>query len=563
MTHTLSSVRRWRPAGLTAAADAVGERTEELSVQLRRHERSLEELVVEWEGRAARAAEARVRTELAFGRRLRARLEDVEQAIRDGVPRLQSARSTLLGKVDAAVADGFAVADDWMVTDSRTVPADEVDARQAELDAHAEAISDALGTLSTEDAQVAHAIDSALDELRATSADVDAGLEYSPPTSTTGMSQQQVTALLASRDFQRWMAAHPDAAKELLDQAVDAGTLSAQGKPYRDFLEGYWQDEALEAAGIDGGAWDPAAGASANSGTITSVYDYYGQLFLDHPDLQWAGMANLIGPSFAAGFYDLDMIRDLAQGVDGAIPSIPNAPGDWDDDAREMLETLRDLPDSEVQYYEQTLLSMQKEIFLDQASMHEAYLLGGTDETDRMQAAGLMDGRTGTAWHDIASGDPTRVEQGNEALLQREQFDIIADDYDRMRDRPGTGEAMTWMTTLVGAPSIPGAQGYADVFPEVIDLKTPGQVGPFHVPQADLGDVVTPLPDGNIADRYDRWDLITQDTLPAYQELLHDDPDRLRELVGSDFDGRVDDYRLIGRTPGILSDLATDWQYRR
>ena len=77
------------------------------------------------------------------------------------------------------------VADDWMVTDSRTVPADEVDARQDKLDAHVEAISDALGTLSTEDAQVAHAIDSALDELRATSADVDAGLEYSPPTTTT------------------------------------------------------------------------------------------------------------------------------------------------------------------------------------------------------------------------------------------------------------------------------------------------------------------------------------------------------------------------------------------
>ncbi len=563
MTHTLSSVRRWRPAGLTAAADAVGDRTQELSSQLRRQERSLEELVAEWEGRTARAAEARVRTELGFGRRLRARLEDVEEAVRDGVPRLQSARSTLLAKVDAAVADGFAVADDWMVTDSRTVPADEVDARQAELDGHVEAISAALSTLSTEDAQVAHAIDSALDELRATSADVDAGLEYSPPTTTSGMSQQQVRELLASAEFLRWMQAHPDAAKQLLDGAVDSGTLSAQDPAYRELLSTYWQDEALEAAGIDGDAWDPSQGASANSETITSVYDYYGQLFLDHPELQWAGMANLIGPSFAAGFYDLDMIRDVAQQVDGALPSIPNAPGSWDDDAREMLETLRDLPDSEVQFYEERLLSMQQEIFLDQASMHEAYLLGGTEETDRMQAAGLMDLDTGSAWHDIASGDPDRVTEGNVQLLHREQWDVIADDYDEMRSRPGTGEAMTWMTTVVGAPSIPGAQGYADVFPAVIDLQTPGNLGPFPLPQADLGDVVTPLPDGNVADRYDRWDLITQDTLPAYQDLLANDPDRLRELVGSDFDGRVDDYRLLERTPGILHDLATDWQYRR
>lgn len=562
MSHTLSSVRRWRPATLTTAADAVGRRAERLDDELRRTERSLEELVGEWEGEAARAAESRVRIEVRFGRRVLACLEDVEQALRDGVPRLQSARDTLLGKVDAAVGDGFRVADDWMVTDTRTVPQDEVDERQAQLDGHAEAISAALSTLSTEDAQVAHDIDSALDELRATSADVDAGLEYTPPSTTEGMDQQQVDQLLSSPDFQRWMEDHPDAAKDLLDGAVDRGQLAASDPAYRDFLEQYWQDEALEAAGIDGDSWDPSAGASANSDTITSVYDYYGGLFLDHPELQWAGMANLIGPSFAAGFYDLDMFRDLAQGIDSALPSIPNAPGSWDDDAREMLEALRDLPDSEIAYYEETLLSMQQEIFFDQASMHEAYLLGGTDETDRMEAAGLMDTRTGDAWHDIASGDADRVQAGNEALLYREQFDIIADDYDAMRDRPGTGEAMTWMTTLVGAPSIPGAQGYADVFPATIDLETPGNLGPLPLPQADLGDVVTPLPDGNIADRNDRWDLITQDTLPAYQDLLANDPDRLRDLVGSDFDDRVDDYRLLERAPDILHDLATDWQYR-
>ncbi|GAB3994035.1 WXG100 family type VII secretion target [Nocardioides marmoraquaticus] len=563
MSHTLSSVRRWRPSGLRTAAQAVGRRAENLDEQLRRNERSLEDLVCEWTGPAARAAEDRVRTEIQFGRRLRNRVEDVETAMKDGVPRLQSARDTLLQKVDAAEADGFDVSDDWMVTDPTTVPEDEVDDRQSELDGHVEAISGALSTLSTEDAQVAHEIDSALDELRATTADVEAGSEFVPPRTTAGMSNQEVQDLLSSRRFQEWMENHPDAAKDLLDGAVDRGQVAATDPRYRDFLEQYWRDEALEAAGIDGDAWDPSRGAEANRDTITAVYDYYGQLFLDHPELQWAGMANLIGPSFAAGFYDLDMFRDIAQGVDGALPDIPNAPGSWDDDAREMLEQLRDLPDSELAYYEEKLLSMQQEIFFDQASMHEAYLLGGTEETDRMAAAGLMDGDTRSAWHDIASGDPDRVTAGNVALLEREQFDIIADDYDEMRSRPGTGEAMTWMTTVVGAPSIPGAQGYADVFPEVIDLKTPGQVGPFPVPQADLGDVVTPLPDGNIADRYDRWALIEEDTLPAYQDLLRDDPDRLRDLVGSDFDGRVDDFRLTERAPGLIHDLATDWQYRR
>lgn len=563
MTHTLSSVRRWRPAGLTSAATAVGRRADDLTEQLRSHERALDELVAQWRGPAARAAEDRVRTEIGFGRRLRDCLEDVETAMTDGVPRLQSVRDTLLAKVDAAEADRFVVADDWMVSDPTTVPDDEVAARQADLDGHASAISGALSTLSTEDAQVAHAIDSALDELRATTADVDAGLEFVPPDSTAGMTQQELDALLASPVFQRWMRDHPDATKTLLDGAVDRGQLPADSVLYRDFLQEYWRDEALEAAGIDGDSWDPSRGASANSDTITAVYDYYGQLFLDHPELQWAGMANLIGPSFAAGFYDLDMFRDVARGVDGALPPIPDAPGSWDDDVRELLETVRDLPDSELAYYEQTLLSMQQEIFFDQASMHEAYLLGGTAETDRMEAAGLMDVDTGDAWHDIASGDPDRVTAGNEQLLYREQWDIIADDYDAMRSRPGTGEAMTWMTTVVGAPSIPGAQSFADVFPATIELETPGNLGPVPLPQVDLGEVETPLPDGNVADRYDRWDLITQDTLPAYQELLSDDPDRLRDLVGSSFEDRVDDFRLVERAPGLLHDLATDWQYHR
>ena len=79
-------------------------------------------------------------------------------------------------------------------------------------------------------------------------------------------------------------------------------------------LRDLWAQVAADRAGIDLEGWDPSAGAFANEDTIVAVYEYYGQLFLDHPELQWAGMANMIGPSFAAGFFDLDAMGDLADG---------------------------------------------------------------------------------------------------------------------------------------------------------------------------------------------------------------------------------------------------------
>ena len=153
--------------------------------------------------------------------------------------------------------------------------------------------------------------------------------------------------------------------------------------------------------------------------------------------------------------------------------------------------------------------------------------------------------------------------EGNKALLEREQKDIIADGYDRMRAHPGTGEVVTWGMTVAGAPSIPGAQGYADVFPATIDLgHTPDHVGPVPVPSVDLGRIETPLPDGNIADTEQRWALIEKDTLPAYQSLTQD-PNHLRQLVASDFNGRIEDQRMVHKIDDLAEHFLTDWHYRR
>ena len=48
----------------------------------------------------------------------------------------------------------------------------------------------------------------------------------------------------------------------------------------------------------------------ANRRTVEAVYGYYGQLFLEHRYLEWAGMASMIGPAFYAGFRDLGFLPD-------------------------------------------------------------------------------------------------------------------------------------------------------------------------------------------------------------------------------------------------------------
>ena len=45
------------------------------------------------------------------------------------------------------------------------------------------------------------------------------------------------------------------------------------------------------------------------------------------------------------------------------------------------------------------------------------------------------------------------------------------------------------------------------------------------------------------------------DTLPAWQELAHGDPERARELVGGSVPDRIEDRRLDDRLGGLLDDL--------
>ncbi|WP_455835973.1 WXG100 family type VII secretion target [Pseudarthrobacter siccitolerans] len=363
------------------------------------------------------------------------------------------------------------------------------------------------------------------------------------------MTPEERREYLQSEEFKQWALANPDAAKAAMDAAADSGLIDKDSEEYADFLSSYWNQQAMLEMGIDLADWDTSKGTEYNWETIKKVYDFYGQAYLANPDLQWAGMANMIGPSFAGGFRDMAMLRDLAQQIaDNPASDIPLPMLD-------QIEQLAGMTDQEIRFYETSMLDMNKEIFLDQARQHEAYMNGGIEEINRLRDSGVINADTAKAWAQIDSGDPELIQEGNTSLLYREQNEIIADDYDAMRSHPG-GEAVTYLVTLAGEPSIPGARSYAEVFPYTFSVESPG---PENVPFTSWDnptqfrtDFTTGFPAGNISDADQRWALIQQDTLPAYQDLLADDPARAEQIIASDFDDRVEQYRPTNNIPGIM-----------
>jgi hypothetical protein len=343
----------------------------------------------------------------------------------------------------------------------------------------------------------------------------------------------------------------------MLDGARAAGI---DPKRYAALLQQYWLVKAANEAGIDLSKWDPAAGVDGNTENILKVYRLYGKFFLEHPELQWAGMANMIGPSFAGGFADLDSMKDFARSLADKINSLPPAARLALPPELRELAKLGNLSAGELQYFETKFLAMQKHIFIDQGSMHEAYLTGGQGAIDEMRAAGLIDDNAQSAWRKIASGDPAQVQDGNTQLLNREQNQIIDKQYNDMyRHDPPIGRIMTYGMTAAGAASIPGTKTPGQYSPLTVDgaVTLPGPV-PFTHETVKVR-VATPLPDFNVADKDARWDYITHDTLPAYQQLLRDHPDQARAIIASPVEDRLAQQRLAQRWPQLAQHMVNDW----
>jgi hypothetical protein len=294
-------------------------------------------------------------------------------------------------------------------------------------------------------------------------------------------------------------------------------------------LKQRWRDQALQSACIDASIWHPEKGIDQNRPCVEASYDYYARLFLRHPYLKWAGMARMIAPCFYAGFEDLSELQKDARGL-ATIPwALPVE--------REARFATRFLC-----HYETTFLHMQKKIFEDQAVMHEAYLTGGVQEIRKLYWARIIDRATLRAWRQIDDGVSTDesqlVDQGNRALLFREQFDIIDRFYaGLLRYQDPIGRLLTYLMTLSGAPSIPGARSFPQAF--ALSLLLRARLGTL--------EVETPLADGDIAVFAHRWKLTDEDTLPTFLEFTRRYPAEARDVVSQPIAGRMRKYRLAAR----------------
>jgi hypothetical protein len=296
-------------------------------------------------------------------------------------------------------------------------------------------------------------------------------------------------------------------------------------------------NRALKSAGIERDTWRPDLGFAANRRTVEAVYDYYGQLFLAHPHLKWAGMASLIGPSFYAGFKDLGFLPDAARKAAIAVFGRP-------------IQRLTKRTVADLGFYETTFLRMQKKIFEDQATMHEAYLAHGLSQIEELYHSGIIDAATLEAWREIDRGhkanDTALIDRGNRTLLFREQLDIIDRFYLQMLRHDGPeGLVFTYLLTLAGAPSLPGAHSFPERFPFTLVAR---------LPQATIS-VRTPLANGNIAVFANRWKLIEDDTLPEFLAFVRDHAGEARKLAGTPVSERAIGQQL-GTRAGVLVAMA-------
>jgi uncharacterized protein YukE len=316
-----------------------------------------------------------------------------------------------------------------------------------------------------------------------------------------------------------------------------------------------WRQIAYHLAGIH--HWDPSEGLRANDANVQKVYALYGDLWSHDHNLQWAGMANLVGPLFYAGWQDLDTVRTLADGGDRTryllemmgvphLPGIAYAPADL----VQYLTPgggLEQLGGHEIGWFENRFLDMQKQIFDDMAPSHVAYAMGGIGAIRNLAAGGQIRPDQHYAFEDIASGDPDRVADGNVALLQREQRDIIQNDYDAMRSHDGpVGEAFTTALTFTANNPIPGGHSYMHDFHHDIEIPvTPPEVPlvGWDLPHVSV-DTGIQVPSGNVADYGDRWRWISQDMVPNYQHLLQD-PGQMQQIVNTPVAERAADWRMV------------------
>jgi hypothetical protein len=271
---------------------------------------------------------------------------------------------------------------------------------------------------------------------------------------------EQLRAERATRDAR----AEARAAEEARDPAKAAlAHLSVQE----------WQLRAMQAAGIDPDHWDPSDGFKANEDNIERVYALYAQWYLAHPELKWAGMAKLAGGSVYGGLQQLVAERP-SWGLRDLVTPILAYDG---------------IKGMQMDKVERIFVSMQKNIFMDLAWQHQAYVEGGLNALKAAYDRGDLSAANYEAWVKIAAGDDKACWEGNKTLLLREQSEVLPPDYERIQDLWFGGSITEEISGNTVSP-IPHGASFRELYP-----------------------------DGNVTNFEDRWRWIEDHMLPEYQAL--------------------------------------------
>jgi hypothetical protein len=178
-----------------------------------------------------------------------------------------------------------------------------------------------------------------------------------------------------------------------------------------------WQDAVLKKAGITWAQLDQYEDFTLpNQEIMAHIYGYYAQVFQTDPArFKWAGMAKLAGGSVWGALKDTVKGRIIVPGV-GA------------DRTSKLLEGY--------------LLAINKDIFLDLAWQHEAYIQKGIAEMRCLAKTGGLDPTGLQAWEkidhdasaDASPDDVAAVNSGNEMLLRHEQQQIAQPGWLKIKD---------------------------------------------------------------------------------------------------------------------------------
>lgn len=297
-----------------------------------------------------------------------------------------------------------------------------------------------------------------------------------------------------------------------------------------------WMVETYKEAGIDFTKWDPTKGLPANDEIARKAWEFYAHLFDSDPQhFLWAGMAKLAGGTFYAGFQDIYVMRRFFETAGRTAMSAADIERQFPGIPAEMAVLLSqgtgdaaNWSAGQMKFVETTFLRMQKDIFDDLAWQHVAYQHGGIAAIDALPATDMPD-KTKASWHDIDSGDPARIKQGNADLLYREQHDTIQQNYDRIRDHSWMTHGLTTAMSVVGESPVDGGKPFREVeMTRIIWHHPEVDAGPLHIP---LPPVPTPHLDANVSVFDDRWHWIEHDMLPAYQHGLEQDPAGMRQAI--------------------------------